>query len=68
MFKYGILNLDWILRLGLRYIPNWVAVDGHFFFFLDWMRPCEAVVVCRIEPRKGGAGKIFRNFMELEYF
>ena len=35
-------------------------------FLLDWMRPCEAVVVCRIEPRKGDAGEIFRNFMELE--
>ena len=26
-----------------------------------------AVVVYRIEPRKGDAGEIFRNFMELEY-
>ena len=27
-----------------------------------------AVVVCRIEPRKGDAGKFFRKFGELEYF
>ena len=37
-------------------------------FLLVEMKPCEAVVVCRIEPRKGDAGEIFRNFMELEYF
>lgn len=43
-------------------------MDGHFFSFLVWMRPCEAVVVCRIEPRKGDAGEIFPKFKELEYF
>ena len=32
------------------------------------MRPDEAVVVGRIEPRKGDAGKIFREFKKLEYF
>ena len=53
-------------EIGLRLYPIGIAVDEHLFS-LVWTKPCEAVVVCRIEPRKGDAGEIFRNFMELEY-
>ena len=38
-----------------------------FLFGLDEAQR-GAVVVCRIEPRKGGAGEIFRKFVKLEYF